>query len=237
MDLLKIFSIGFGSAAAALAATAWLIQRWINQQLPKDKQNYEARLAQKPGALKSELSRHAHDQGIALTAIDPQRSEKILLLCSMVGDWQDVIRDLTSPDQHFDQDPGHAVQRYYDRARKLMTLSDRLSMEVRYGAIFIRKAAYELVARHWSELREATNKFYAATFGDLELAAAQDLRALLVTVQSERQYLRAAVKDNVDDLQGLLVYEFRALRRVEKAAATRGMGPTWNRSPPSDRRR
>ncbi len=128
MDLVTVLLGAFGGAAVALTAAAWLFRQWLKQQFAKELENYKAQLVQKSEVLKTELSIYAHEQNVGLTRIDAQRSEAILSLWAILGNWQDVFLDLTAPNQRLEQDPRRAIQRYQEWARKLMALSDKLSI-------------------------------------------------------------------------------------------------------------
>ncbi|OFZ87182.1 MAG: hypothetical protein A2V78_04170 [Betaproteobacteria bacterium RBG_16_64_18] len=219
MDIVTVLLSAFGGAAVALAAAACLFRQWLKQQFAKELENYKAQLAQKSEVLKTELSIYAHEQNVGLTRIDAQRSEAILSLWAILGDWQDVFLDLTAPNQRLAQDPGRAIQRYQEWARKLMALSDKLSIEVRNRAIFFQQASYEPIAKYGMAVSDITNDFYAATFEGVDLATVKDSKALMENVQRERERLRETAKGNVGDLRGALVHEFRILMKAEKASA------------------
>jgi len=127
-----------------------------------------------------------------------------------------------------------AIQRYQEWARNLMTLSDKLSIEVRNRAIFFQQVSYEPIAKYGMAVSEITNDFYAATFEGVDLATVKDPKALLATVQRERERLRDTAKGKVGDLRGALVHEFRILMKAEKASANPLMQPTGKKPPAAD---
>lgn len=234
MDLITVILSAFGGAAVALAAAAWLFRQWLKQQFAKELENHKTQLAQRSEILKTELSIYAHEQNVGFTRIDAQRSEAILSLWAILGDWHDIFLDLTAPNQRLEQDPVRAIQRYQEWARNLMTLSDKLSIEVRNRAIFFQQVSYEPIAKYGMAVSEITNDFYAATFEGVDLATVKDPKALLATVQRERERLRDTAKGKVGDLRGALVHEFRILMKAEKASANPLMQPTGKKPPAAD---
>lgn len=167
--------------------------------------------------LKTELSIYAHEQNVGLTRIDAQRSEAILAIWAILGEWHEVFLDLTAPNRRLDQDLPRAIPQYQEWARKLMDASDRLSIEVRNRAIFFGQAAYEPIARCGSSISEVTNDFYASSYEEVDVAAITDAPAFLGCVREARKRLRASAEASVNELRCALVHEFRVLMKAEKA--------------------
>lgn len=234
MDLLGLFLSAVGGGAVALTAAAWLFREWLKQQFTKELEAYKAQLVQKAEVLKTELSIYAHEQNVGLTRIDAQRSEAILSLWSILGEWHEVFLDVTAPNRQLEQDPPRAIQRYQEWSRKLMALSDRLSIEVRERAIFFRQASYAAIAKCGMAVSDVTNDFYATTYEGVDLAAVADPAAFLTIVQRERERLRQSAQDNVNELRSALVDEFRVLMKAEKASANPLMQPTGRERPAAD---
>ena len=226
MDLLEYFLGAIGGGVVALGAAAFLFRHWLKYRLARELESYRTELAQKTEVLKAQLSIYAHEQNVGLTRIDAQRSEAILSIWALLGDWQEVFLDLTAPNRKLEQDAVRAIQRYQEWARSLMSISDKLSISVRNRAIFFDQGAYEAIARYGSTVSDITNDFYAETFEGVDLAAVTDHSAVLKRVQEAREKLRESAKSQVNELRRVLVHEFRVLMKAEKVSANPASQPT-----------
>jgi hypothetical protein len=214
MNILEIIISAAGGAGIALSAAAWLFRTWITQRFSIELEERKGQLTQKTEVLKTELSIYAHEQSVGLSRIDAQRSEALLAIWAVVTQWHDVFLDLTAPNERLGLDVPTALEKYQEWARSLMTLSDKLSIEVRNRTILLSKPTFEVIAKCGAAISDVTNDFYAASFEAVNLEEPDDKNSLFDRVQHARHALRAAAVSNVNELRDALVVEFR---RVMKA--------------------
>jgi|GEM_PF-3039437 len=220
MNWLDLILSAVGGATVAVAAAAWLFRKWLAHRLSVELETHKAQLAQKSEVLKTELSIYAHEQNVGLSRIDAQRSDAILAVWAVLSEWDDVFIDITAPNQKLNQDMTRALPKYQEWARKLMCLSNTLSVEVRNRAILVDQATYEVIARCGKSITDVTTDFYAASFEGVDLHATTDLASLFSRVQQARETLQSAAATNVNEFRSALVYAFRVLMKAEKVANT-----------------
>jgi hypothetical protein len=218
MELAKMVLSALGGGAAALAAAAGLFRKWLAHHLSLELETHKAQLVQKSEVLKTELSIYAHERNVGISRIDAQRSEAILAIWAVLAEWHEVFVDLTAPNQKLNQDLSRALPKYQEWARKLTTVSNTLSVEVRNRAILVDQATYEVITRCGLAVSEVTTDFYAASFEGVTLTAVQDTSSLFERVQLARENLRASAATNVQEFRSALVHEFRVLMKAEKCA-------------------
>lgn len=216
MKWLGLLLSALGGASVALAAAGWLFRKWLTHRLSIELETHKSQLVQKSAVLKTELSIYAHEQSIGLSRIDAQRSETILFIWAVLSEWHDVFIDLTAPNQRLNQNLPLALPKYQEWARKLMTISNTLSVEVRNRAILVDQATYEIIARCGKAITDVTNDFYVASFEGVELTANKDMASLFDRVQQAREALGDSAATNVREFRNALVYEFRVLMKAEK---------------------
>jgi len=219
MALIDVFLTAIGGTSVVLLIAAYLGRRFMDIQVGRAIKKYEAELNQKAEVLKTELSIYAHEQNVGLTRIDAQRSEAILSLWAVLGEWHETFLDLTAPNCRLEKDVGCAIQKYQEWARQLMGLSDRLSVEARNRAIFFDQPAYEAIARCGIAITDVTNNFYAESYETIDLSTIPDAAIFLNRVSQTREKLRDSAKDRVNEFRSALVHEFRALMSAEKRQA------------------
>jgi hypothetical protein len=224
LNWLDLILTAAGGGIAALAAAAWLFRKLLAHRLSIELEAHKAQLAQKSEVLKTELSIYAHEQNVGLSRIDAQRSDAILSIWAVLSEWDDVFIEITAPNQRLNQDISRALPKYQEWARKLMTISERLSIEVRNRAILVDQATYEVIARCGRAITDVTTGFYDASFEGVDLQATNDLASLFSRVQYAREDLRIAAATNVKEFRNALVYEFRVLMKAEKKANTAAQG-------------
>jgi len=218
MNWPELILSAFGGGAAALASAAWLFRKWLAHRLSIGLETHKANLVQKSEVLKTELSIYAHQQNVGLSRIDAQRSDAILAIWEVFAEWHEVFIDLTAPNQKLNQDLSRALPKYQEWAKKLMTISDTLSVEVRNRAILVDQATYEVISRCGRAVSDVTTDFYAASFEGITLTAVQDTSSLFDSVRLARENLRASAASNVQEFRSALVHEFRVLMKTEKGA-------------------
>lgn len=218
MNWLELILSAIGGAGVALVAAAWLFRQWLAHRLSIELETHKAQLAQKSEVLKTELSIYAHEQNVGLSRIDAQRSEAILSIWAVLSEWDDVFIEITAPNQRINQDLSRALPKYQEWARKLMAISDTLSVEVRNRAILVDQATYEVIARCGKAITDVTTAFYAASFEGVDLHVTNDWASLFNRVQQARENLQDSAATNVQEFRNALVYEFRVLMKAEKVA-------------------
>jgi hypothetical protein len=217
MNWPELILSALGGGATALAVAVWLFRKWLAHRLSLELETHKSQLVQKSEILKTELSIYAHEQNVGLSRIDAQRSEAILAIWAVLAEWHEVFVDLTAPNQRLDQDLSRALPKYQEWARKLMTVSNALSVEVRNRAILVDQTTYEIIARCGQAVSDVTTDFYAATFEGVVLTAIQDTGSLFERVQLARENLRTSAASNVQEFRSALVHEFRVLMKAEKS--------------------
>lgn len=218
MNWPELILSALGGGAAALAAAAWLFRKWLAHRLSLELETHKAQLVQKSEVLKTELSIYAHEQNVGISRIDAQRSEAILAIWTVLAEWNEVFVDLTAPNQKLNQDLFRALLKYQEWAKKLITVSNTLSVEVRNSAILVDETTYEVIARCVLAVSDVTTDFYAASFEGVTLTAVQDTASLFECVQLARDNLRTSAATNVQEFRSALVHEFRVLMKAEKGA-------------------
>jgi len=218
MNWPELILSALGGGAAALAAAAWLFRKWLAHRLSLELETHKAQLVQKSEVLKTELSIYAHVQNVGISRIDAQRSEAILAIWAVLAEWHEVFVDLTAPNQQLNQDLFRALPKYQEWAKKLITVSNTLLVEVRNRAILVDQTTYEVIARCGLAVSDVTTDFYAASFEGVTLTAVQDTSSLFECVQLARENLRASAATNVQEFRNALVHEFRVLMKAEKGA-------------------
>jgi hypothetical protein len=214
--LIDVFLTAIGGTLVVLLIAAYLGRRFMDIQVGRAIKKYEAELNQKAEVLKTELSIYAHEQNIGLTRIDAQRSEAILALWEVLGEWHEIFLELTAPNDRLEKDAARAIQKYQEWARQLMGLSGRLSVEVRNQAIFFDPPTYEAIARCGIAVTDVTNNFYAETFEAVDPSASPNATIFLNCVSQAREKLGDSAKVRVNELRSALVHEFRVLMSAEK---------------------
>ena len=219
LEWLNLILSAVGGAAAALGVAAWLFRTWLSHRLSVELERYKTQLVQKSEVLKTEMSIYAHEQNVGLSRIDTQRSETILAIWAVLGSWDDVLLNITAPNQSRDfQDFQWALDKYQKWARQLMSISDALSVEVRNRAILVDQATYEVIARCGKAITDASVNFCRSSFEEVDLQAANDLTSIMKRVQHARANLRTAAAKNVEEFRSALLYEFRVLMKAERVA-------------------
>ena len=220
---MSAFLTALGGGSAAILIAAYFGRRFIDIQVARAIKKHETALTQKTEVLKTEFSIYAHQQNVGLTRIDAQRSEAILSIWAALAEWQETYLDITAPNQTLHKDATQAIQKYKKVALQLMTLSDRLSIEVRNRAIFFDQAVYQTIARYGMALSEVTNTFFADSYEGVDLSNMIDHPAFLDRVLASRRKLREAARGDIDELRRTLVLEFRLLMNAEKPASKNGL--------------
>ena len=216
VNWLELIVSAIGGAGVALSAAAWFFRQWLKHRLSIELETHKAQLVQKSEVLKTELSIYAHEQNVGLSRIDAQRSEAILFIWDVLGEWHEAFLDLTAPNQRLNQDLSRALPKYQEWARQLMTISNALSIDVRKRAILVDQATYEVIRRCCESISDVTTDFYAASFEGIDVAATKDLASLFQRVQQARGNLQASAAANVNEFRSALVHEFRVLMKAEK---------------------
>ncbi|MEJ1958175.1 MAG: hypothetical protein WDM70_00875 [Nitrosomonadales bacterium] len=232
MNWIELILSAFGGATVALGAAGWLFRQWLTHRLSIEIETHKAQLVQKSEVLKTELSIYAHEQNVGLSRIDAQRSEAILSIWAVLNEWHDVFIVLIAPNQRLNQDLSRALPKYHERAKRLMDISNTLSIEVRNRAIIVDQATYEVIARCGKAITDVTTDFYAASFEGVDLNTAKDIASLFARVQQARENLQASAATNVQDFRSALVYEFRVLMKAEKVANLHSSGTAQKRAAP-----
>lgn len=205
----------FGGAVVALGAAGWLLRQWLTHRLSIEIETHKAQLVQRSEVLKAELSIYAHEQNVGLSRIDAQRSEAILAIWAILSEWNEVFIALIAPNQSLNQDLSRALPKYQEWAKKLMSISDALSIEVRNRAILVDQATYAAIAHCGQAISDVTTDFYAASFEGVNLNGVKEIVPIFERVQSARENLRASAATNVNDFRSALVHAFRALMNAE----------------------
>lgn len=219
MDILYALLGATGVATAALGIAHLMFKRLLKLQLDKELEKFKVELEQKSAVLKTELSIYAHEQNVGLTRIDAQRSDAILAIWFLLGEWQDTLLEVVAPSRRLGQAPESAIQHYRKHARALMVMSDRLSVEVRNRELFFDESSYQAITKYGQTISEVTIDFYAATFENVDDSQITDHAAFLKKIDSGREVLRDAASRDAKSLRDSLVKEFRTLMKADATTA------------------
>lgn len=219
MDIFDILFGAVGGAAAALGIARLMFENLLKLQLDKELERFKTELEQKSAVLKTELSIYAHEQNVGLTRIDAQRSNAILAIWSLLGEWQDTLLEVVAPNHLMGKAPVNAIQHYFQHSRELMVISDRLSVEVRNRTLFFDESSYHAIAKYGQTISEVTNNFYAATVETIDVSQITDHNAFLEKIDSARDALRNGASGDAKSLRDSLVKEFRVLMKVNSTMA------------------
>jgi hypothetical protein len=220
MNWIELVLSAIGGGTVALSVAALLFRQLLNHRLSTALETHKAQLTQKSEVLKTELSIYAHEQNVGLSRIDAQRSEAILSIWALLGEWHEVFLDLSAPNRQLDRDLARALPQYLEWAKKLMALSDKLSVEVRNRAILVDESTYEVISRCGGSISDVTINFYAASYEGVDLDEVTEATelSLFQRVQQARENLQISAEANVNEFRSVLVYEFRVLMKAEKRA-------------------
>ena len=218
MSLTEVFFTAFGGAAAALLIAGYLGRRFMDIQVARAIEKYKSELEQKSATLKTELSIYAHEQNVGLSRLDEQRSQAILLIYGLVMRWHEIFLEIARPNEPKFLVPDLKFKRYLNLSKNLVKVAEELSVKVRDTAIFFQQASYKVVAKFGMAALNLACAFYDSTFGKVALATSPDYEELFPMIEKERVTLLNNVKkEEFDNLQKLLITEFRKLMKAEKS--------------------
>lgn len=217
MDFVNMLISALGGGTVALAVAGYLGRQWLRQQLSKSLETYKAELTEKTEVLKTELSIYAHEQNVGLSRIDVQRSDAILAIWKILGEWQEHFISITAPNQRLEQNAHNAIDFYRGHSQELMRSQQSLSREVRNRTLFFDEETYAAIARCGLAISQVTTNYYAASYENFNPQTEQEVTAHLPVVQRARRALYDSARNSVDELRSALVKEFRRLMKAEQA--------------------
>jgi hypothetical protein len=213
--LIEYFLGAIGGATVALGAAAFLAKRFMDIQVSRAIESHKAALKERVEALKTELSIYAHEQTVGLSRIDAQRSDAILAIWHLLGEWQESFIKITAPNKELEKVPLRAVRKYEIWAKEMLSHADKLSRESRDRAILFDQESYDVIANYGRAISIASADFCAFAFEYVDLGTI-DETALLKRIGDGRADLHKQAKDSFEALRLALLKQFRLLLSAEK---------------------
>lgn len=223
MNPLIDFLIDFGQTiflpALLGGGSGWALvyffgQRLVDHRLAKDLNRYREELKESTEVLKSQLSIYAHEQTVAISRVDAQRSEAIRNVYAYIRDVIDPVSAIMAGSPIMNGTPAQSSCFYFEHAQKAHQAVGMLINKLADLAIYFDNDTYKKIGTFSKAAMEATG-IYLDSLSPLVandrppeeiLAAAEEGRPLI------KERYEAAMKPEATELTRV----FRAQLGVEK---------------------
>lgn len=212
---LDYFLGAIGGSAVTLGAIAFFAKQFMAIQVSRVIESHKAELKERAEALKTELSIYAHEQTVGLSRIDAQRSDAILAVWHLLGEWQESFIRITAPNKQLDKAPARAILKYNAWAKEMLVHADHLGREVRDRAILFDETSYDVIADYGKAISIASADFYAFAFEYVDLGTI-DEATLLKRIGDGRADLHKQAEESFEELRLALLRQFRMLMSAER---------------------
>ena len=133
-------------AGAGWALIHFFGQRLVDHRLAKDLDRYREELKENTEVLKSQLSIYAHEQSVAISRVDSQRSEAIKNVYACMRSVINPITSIMVGSPIVDGTPAQSVQYYLDHAEDAHKSVGVLTNKLADLAIYFDNETYKKVA-------------------------------------------------------------------------------------------
>ena len=117
-------------------------QRLVDHRLSKDLERYREELKENTEVLKSQLSIYAHEQTVAISRVDTQRSEAIRNIYACIRNVINPVSSIAAGSPIQNGTPAHSVQYYFACAQEAQDAVGVLSNKLADFAIYFDNHTY-----------------------------------------------------------------------------------------------
>ena len=156
---LKVVLPALSGAGAGWALLYFFGQRFVDQRLKKDLERYRVELAEKTEALKTQLAVYAHEQNVATSRVDAQRSSAISNLYSCIRDVVNPTSSIVAGCPIQGGTSAHLAEFYVQNAQEAHSAVGVLSNKLADLAIFFDNDTYLKIAAYAKVSMKATGEY------------------------------------------------------------------------------
>jgi len=189
-------------------------QRFVDHRLKKDLERYRVELAEKTEALKTQLSIFAHEQNVAASRVDAQRSSAISNLYACIRNVVNPTSCIVAGCPIQGGTAGHSAQYYFQNAQEAHSAVGVLSNKLADLAIFFDNDTYLKLMAYAKASMKAT-----AEYLDLLLplvAQEKSAEEILAVAEGGRPALKKLFEGEMKPKAMELAGIFRAQLGVER---------------------
>lgn len=134
-------------------------QRLVDHRLAKDLERYREVLRENTEVLKSQLSIYAHEQTVAISRVDTQRSEAICNIYACIRDVINPVSAIMAGSPIMNGTPAQSAQFYFDHAQEAHQAAGVLANKLADLAIYFDNGTYKKIMLFLKAALAATGNY------------------------------------------------------------------------------
>jgi hypothetical protein len=218
--------IDFGITVALPALTGggagWALvhffgQRIVEHRLTKDLERYREELKENTEVLKSQLSIYAHEQSVAISRVDTQRSEAIRNIYACVRNVINPVSSIAAGSPIQNGTPTHSAQYYFVRAQEAQDAIGVLSNKLADAAIYFDSHTY-LKIMTFVRAAMGTTGVYLDSMSPL-VAKSEPAEKVLAIAEQGRPLVKENFESTMKPAAAELIGIFRVQLGIEQPIA------------------
>lgn len=216
------FGITFALPAVSGGGAGWALvhffgQRLVDHRLTKDLERFREELKENTEALKSQLSIYAHEQTVAISRVDTQRSEAIRNIYTCIRNVINPVSSIVAGSPIQNGTPIHSAQYYFTRAQEAQDAIGVLSNKLADFAIYFDNHTY-LKIMAFVKAAMGTTGVYLDSLSPL-VANSEPAEKVLAIAEQGRPLVKEKFESTMKPATAELIGLFRVQLGIEQSIA------------------